>query len=132
MAEAPVNQGESYVSLEDVCLRFTAEEWGLLDDAQKLLYHNVMLENFSLVLSLGLPISKSFPGRHNEGSLRERKEQQTWPLGASGNISAEDCQALSGQLTLHFSPEEGTQVYPSWPYLFQKDKHTTVEPSINI
>ncbi|XP_038955172.1 zinc finger protein 773-like [Rattus norvegicus] len=62
MAEAPVNQGESYVSLEDVCLRFTAEEWGLLDDAQKLLYHNVMLENFSLVLSLGLPISKSFPG----------------------------------------------------------------------
>lgn len=62
MAEAPVNQGESYVSLEDVCLHFTAEEWGLLDDAQKLLYHNVMLENFSLVLSLGLPISKSFPG----------------------------------------------------------------------
>lgn len=62
MAEAPANQGESNVSLEDVCLRFTAEEWGLLDDAQKLLYHNVMLENFSLVLSLGLPISKSFPG----------------------------------------------------------------------
>lgn len=62
MAEAPANQGESYVSLEDVCLRFTAEEWGLLDDAQKLLYHNVMLENFSLVLSLGLPISKSLPG----------------------------------------------------------------------
>jgi hypothetical protein len=62
MAEARGNQGESCVSLEDVCLRFTAEEWGLLDDTQKLLYHNVMLENFLLVLSLGLPISKSFPG----------------------------------------------------------------------
>ncbi|EDL03412.1 RIKEN cDNA 1700020N01 [Mus musculus] len=87
MAEARGNQGESCVSLEDVCLRFTAEEWGLLDDTQKLLYHNVMLENFLLVLSLGLPISKSFPG---------------------------------------------TRVYPSWPYLLQKDKHMTSGPSINI
>ncbi|XP_031236429.1 zinc finger protein 671-like isoform X2 [Mastomys coucha] len=68
MAEASGNQGESSVSLEDVCLRFTADEWGLLDDAQKLLYHNVMLENFSLVLSLGLPISKSCPGISEEGT----------------------------------------------------------------
>ncbi|KAH0515076.1 Zinc finger protein 671 [Microtus ochrogaster] len=61
MAEAPVNQGQSCVNLEDVCLHFTEEEWNLLRDAQKLLYHNVMLETFSLLLSLGLPISKSFP-----------------------------------------------------------------------
>lgn len=62
MAEAPVNQGQSCVSLEDVCLYFTEEEWELLSDAQKLLYHNVMLETFSLLLSVGLPISKSFSG----------------------------------------------------------------------
>uniref|UniRef100_A0A8C8TJU5 RIKEN cDNA 1700020N01 gene n=1 Tax=Peromyscus maniculatus bairdii TaxID=230844 RepID=A0A8C8TJU5_PERMB len=62
MVDAPVNQAQSCVSLEDVCLYFTEEEWDLLSDAQKLLYHNVMLENFSIVLSLGLPISRSFPG----------------------------------------------------------------------
>lgn len=62
MAEDPVNQGQSCVSLEDVYLYFTEEEWALLSDAQKLLYHNVMLETFSLLLSVGLPISKSFPG----------------------------------------------------------------------
>uniref|UniRef100_A0A8C2LLF7 RIKEN cDNA 1700020N01 gene n=1 Tax=Cricetulus griseus TaxID=10029 RepID=A0A8C2LLF7_CRIGR len=62
MEEEPVNQVQSCVSLEDVCLYFTEEEWDLLNDAQKLLYHNVMLENFSTVLSLGLPISKAFSG----------------------------------------------------------------------
>ncbi|KAL6063353.1 hypothetical protein STEG23_034470 [Scotinomys teguina] len=62
MVDALVNEAQSCVSLGDVCLYFTEEEWDLLSDAQKLLYRNVMLENFSLVLSLGLPISKSFPG----------------------------------------------------------------------
>ncbi|CAH6778120.1 1700020N01Rik [Phodopus roborovskii] len=62
MEEEPVNQAQSCVSLEDVCLYFTEEEWDLLSDAQKLLYHNVMLENFSIVLSLGLPISKPLSG----------------------------------------------------------------------
>lgn len=78
MAEASGNQGESSVSLEDVCLRFTADEWGLLDDAQKLLYHNVMLENFSLVLSLGLPISKSCPGTPETDANRDSRLTKAW------------------------------------------------------
>ncbi|KAG8510181.1 Zinc finger protein 549, partial [Galemys pyrenaicus] len=41
------------MTFEDVAVYFSQEEWGLLDDAQTCLYQNVMMENLSLMLSLG-------------------------------------------------------------------------------
>ncbi|XP_057352493.1 zinc finger protein 551-like isoform X2 [Manis pentadactyla] len=53
MAAAAPRGPAQEMTFEDVTIGFSREEWGLLDEAQGLLYYKVMLENLALEASLG-------------------------------------------------------------------------------
>ncbi|XP_036689328.1 zinc finger protein 613 isoform X3 [Balaenoptera musculus] len=61
------------LTLEDVAVDFTWEEWQLLAPTQKDLYRDVMLENYSNLLSVGYQASKP-------DALSRLERGEPWPV----------------------------------------------------
>ncbi|XP_036749164.2 zinc finger protein 684-like isoform X4 [Manis pentadactyla] len=56
---APDISGEGSVTIQDVAVDFTPEEWQLLDCDQRTLYWDVMLDNVRNLISVGDPATEA-------------------------------------------------------------------------
>ncbi|EAW59307.1 zinc finger protein 41, isoform CRA_g, partial [Homo sapiens] len=73
-AEGRGSSCEASVSFEDVTVDFSKEEWQHLDPAQRRLYWDVTLENYSHLLSVGYQIPKS------EAAFKLEQGEGPWML----------------------------------------------------
>ncbi|KAI5213824.1 hypothetical protein MUG91_G265n2 [Manis pentadactyla] len=54
-----MSKSQGSLSFKDVAVVFTWDEWQLLDSSQKNLYQNVMLENYSNLVSVGHQVTRA-------------------------------------------------------------------------
>ncbi|XP_059124333.1 zinc finger protein 39-like isoform X2 [Peromyscus eremicus] len=98
-----MNEYVDLVSFEDVTVNFTWEEWQNLDDTQRVLYRNVMLETYSSLVSLGQCIPKP------ELIFKLEQGAEPWTAEETANQSLTGFYNVDGNLTEHQETYSGSK-----------------------
>ncbi|XP_027241172.2 zinc finger protein 773 isoform X1 [Cricetulus griseus] len=99
------------VTFKDVAVCFSEEEWALLDDSQRLLHRQIMMETFLIMASLGLVPSETRAITQQESSgdsvtpalrfltpgCESREESETSPVGQSTSAEGVNAATLGQQ-----------------------------------
>nr|XP_055165787.1 zinc finger protein 547-like isoform X1 [Nyctereutes procyonoides] len=117
------------VVFTDVVIHFSQEEWGLLDEAQRSLYHSVMLENFALLSSLGCLHRAQDEGAPSEQGVSAGTSQVRTPKPGPSIQEAQPCETCGLLLKdlLHLAEHDGTHpgqgLYTCGEKPYQNQKH---------
>ncbi|KAM8765961.1 uncharacterized protein V5649_021115 [Rhynchonycteris naso] len=90
-----MHESQEPVSFSDVAVDFTREEWQQLEPAEKTTYRDVMLENYSHLVSVGYDSTKP--------NVIVRLEQGEEPWVAEGDFPRQSCPG--GSLDLPYRPQ---------------------------
>ncbi|XP_045706933.1 zinc finger protein 211-like [Phyllostomus hastatus] len=102
---------EVVVTFEDVAVYLSRTEWCLLDEAQRRLYLDVMLENFAHVSSLGCCCGAEDVEAPTEQKLSEQALQEKYPKAALSSQKGHPCERCGPVLRNIFLlvDQQGTQ-----------------------